>query len=391
MTHAPSAVAVDLPHRPHRVHIGQYLLVRLGEMLAEHMRPRRAFVVYDEALPDEIVVNATRSLAHHNFVVSSCGVRADETRKTLDTAHRVLQDVAETRHERDEPIVSLGGGIVSDLAGFVAAVYRRGVPAVHCPTTLLAMVDAAVGGKTGVNLETESGLRKNLVGAVWQPLAVFADVTTLASLPERDLRAGLAECVKHAMLGADAGQPDLFDWTVANVGRVLSREPDALTELIERNVRVKAHVVAQDEREERAESESGRLSRMVLNLGHTFAHAIETIAHLSPDGRPEHAPLHHGEAVALGLVAASVCGGALGATDPSVTADVRSALERAGLPTSVAGLPPTGHIVDLMRHDKKVSGGRMRIIVPAARGHVRVVNDPPIECVEAGIEAIREG
>lgn len=383
------SIPVPLADRPYEVLVGPRLLVRLGEILAERMSPRRVFVVFDEGLPQEMLVDATRALAHHNFVVSSAGVRAVETEKTLDAAGRILEDLVESRHERNDPVISLGGGVTGDIAGFVAAVYRRGVPVIHCPTTLLSMVDASVGGKTGVNLRTESGLRKNMAGAIWQPSLVLADTRALDTLPDRQLRAGLAECVKHGLLSADAGDPDLLAWTTQHAAGALHRDAATLQELISRNVRIKAHVVAQDEREESDGQSNGASSRMLLNLGHTFAHAIETMPQLSPDGRPEHTPLQHGEAVALGLVGACACGEALGLTDADVLPALLEALRRAGLPTSVRDLPSTERVVEAMGHDKKVASGKLRVIVPTALGRARVIVDPDRDAVAAGVNAMR--
>ena len=394
---AGRVVRVPLADRAYDIRVGPGLLERLGEHAASLFppvggRPNRVFLVYDAGLPDEHVVAASRSLAHQGFRVSAASVQPHEPQKTLGTLARLLVDMAESRHERGEPVIALGGGVTGDVSGFLAAVYRRGVPVIQVPTTLLAMVDASVGGKTGVNLLTEVGLLKNVVGVFHQPALVLADTSVLRTLPDRHIAAGLAECIKHGLLGADFGEPALLEWTLASMPTLLKREDVALAELVARNTAVKAAVVAGDEREEAPPEGvpgTGKPGRAVLNLGHTFAHAIETLHHLSPTGRREDAPLHHGEAVGLGLLAASVAGVALGRTDQSLPERVRAGLQAAGLPVSVAGLPPSGTIVDRMLEDKKVHAGRLRLVIPTTPGRATVVHDPPEPAVLAGVDAIR--
>ncbi len=324
--------------------------------------------------------------------MGSIGVVPSEHAKSLATLERVLRAMAASRMERDCVVVGLGGGVVTDLAGFAAAVYQRGVPVVQAPTTLLAMVDASVGGKTGVNLKVGRHLRKNLVGAFHQPRLVVADVGALASLPGREFACGLAECVKHGMLGRTAGGPgkDLLAWTEANLERVLDREEAALIELVRRNVAVKAAVVGGDEREERSGG-----GRAILNLGHTFGHAMETLPKVrgvSGAGRQSRSPgLKHGEAVGLGLLAATATAECLGMVDATLRARIEGLLRRIGLPTRVAGLPDDRVLHERMLGDKKVRGGRLRLVLPAGVGVVRVVDAPPDGAVRVGWRAIRAG
>lgn len=383
MAEQTATVTVDLPGGVYDALIGSGLLVDLGRFIAERLGPRRAMLVFDEGLPGEYVVEASRSLAHFGFQVSSAPVRADEAHKTLETAHRVLVATAESRHERGDPVVALGGGVTGDVAGFVAAVYRRGVPLVQVPTTLLSMVDASVGGKTGVNLLTDEGLLKNMVGAFHQPSLVVADVQTLRTLPDRAMRAGLAECVKHGLISAQFDDPELLRETVEMSEGAMARDADALRALVSRHVALKARVVSQDERETTG-------ARALLNLGHTFAHAIEPLGHLSPDGKASSAPLLHGEAVALGLVAAASAGAAIGATTEETWRAVRGAVERLGLPTRVKDLPHDDALMRAVLHDKKTAGGKARIIVPTEPGRAKVVEDPPARALREGFGAIRD-
>jgi 3-dehydroquinate synthetase len=311
MISAEPRVRVELGARGYDVVAGVGILDRLGALVIKSgagRRGGRAMLISDEGLPRTTVAAAMRSLAQADLDVSHLRLPATEADKSLATAHKIVLEMARARMDRSEPLITLGGGIIGDLAGFAAAIYRRGVPVVQCPTTLLSMVDASVGGKTGVNLAVGEGpgsLKKNMVGAFHQPRLVAADVDTLTSLADRPFRAGLAECIKHGMIAGDWGDPGLLDWTIQAIPAALARDSATLTELVMRNVAVKAAVVGRDEREEAPQG-----GRALLNLGHTFAHAIETLPSLSPDGDLNKAPLQHGEAVALGLVAAARCAAA---------------------------------------------------------------------------------
>ncbi len=356
--------------------------------------PTRLALIADAGLPPQLVADVEARLARLG-PVSTLTLEVDEQRKSLATLERVLANLARAGLERSGGVVvALGGGIVGDIAGFAAATYRRGVRVVQCPTTLLAMVDAAVGGKTGVNLvvpadpaaPAPAALRKNFVGAFHQPQLVIADVRALDSLPPRELRCGLAECFKHGLISADLGDPGLFDWTDRAASAIATpgaASPATLVELVARNVAIKAAIVAADEREE---APGGR---MLLNLGHTFAHAIEPLAGVSPTADPADAPLRHGEAVALGLVAASALSASLGLASPALLDRVRAALARAGLPTAVAGLPQSAQIRAAMAHDKKSTGGRMRLVAPLDGARATIIDEPGPEHIDRALDAIR--
>jgi len=386
------SVRVDLAERGYDVLVGEGTLGSLGGEIRARLGdvPGRAFLVADTGLPGETIESASASIEAADFQVTLATLTPTEKDKSIETVHRLLRELAATGQDRSEPVVALGGGIVGDVAGFVAASYRRGVPVVQCPTTLLAMVDASVGGKTGVNLTAEVGgqdrLLKNLVGAFHQPALVMADTWVLDSLDDRFFRAGLAECVKHGLIartvGADAG---LLGWIEESAGAILARDHGVLVELVARNVALKAGVVAGEERE----SADATAGRALLILGHTFGHAIETIPTLAPTGDADDAPLHHGEAIALGLVAAAAAGEALGETPANIRPRIERVLGALGLPTRVAGLPSSGSIAAAMGHDKKVVGGTLRIIVPGADSTARIVRGPTEDVLFAGIDAIR--
>jgi 3-dehydroquinate synthase len=378
---------VRLGERSYDIAIGPGLLGGLGERVAAALgeTPARCLLAVDEGLPGAVIAGAQRALESAGVRPLRFGMAAAEQAKTLERLAPLLSFMAEHRLERAEPVVALGGGIVGDLAGFAAAIYRRGIPFVQCPTTLLAMVDASVGGKTGANLAGSGGeLLKNMVGAFHQPRAVVIDSNALASLPDRFFRSGLAECIKHGMIAAEWNDPSLLDWTGTHMGGIVQRDPALLAELITRNVRVKAAVVERDEREER-----GQGGRALLNLGHTFAHAIETIPTIAPDGDPAHAPLHHGEAVALGLLAATVTAESTGRCPAGLVSRVTDLAMRAGLPSRVAGLPADNELLVRMAHDKKSRGGRLRLVLPVGLGRAAVFDDVAERDIRAGLGAIR--
>ena len=260
--------------------------------------------------------------------------------------------------------MALAGGVVGDMAGFAAASFLRGMPFVQCPTSLLAMVDSSVGGKTGVNLPQG----KNLVGAFHQPSVVVADPEVLGTLPERELRCGLAECIKHGVI-RDAG---LVDFIEANAAELLAVDVHTVGELVRRNVEIKAAVVMEDEREAGV--------RAHLNLGHTFGHAIEATA--------GYGEILHGEAVGLGLVAAARCSQAAGHCEADVEERVIRAAGAVGLATRTK-LPSDQRLLAAMQHDKKVIDDRIRLVLPHAVGHVEIHADTPEACVRAGWSAIR--
>lgn len=365
-------VPIQLAGRGHEycVHIGPGLLGSVASMIAgAYPRPGRVCVVADAAVVSPYARPLVESLRAAGFDAAISTCVADEHEKTIATVERVCRDCAAHHLERGEPIIAIGGGVVGDVAGYVAASYKRGVPFYNIPTTLLSMVDASVGGKTGVNLEVDSStMIKNAVGAFHQPNAVFADPRVLQSLDARVLRSGLAECIKHAIIG----DPEMLAWITRHGASFETVPVEDQSKFIQANVSIKASVVQQDERESRL--------RMVLNLGHTFAHAVETIDALD---------LMHGEAVAVGLIAAAEAGVSLGLTDRTTVDAIRSAVAVTGLPVSLADLPADDVLIDRMRQDKKVGGGRIRLVIPRAVGDVEIVDDADEAAIAAGWNAVR--
>ena len=273
-----------------------------------------------------------------------------EVHKTLANIARMLDVLIANRFARDCCVVALGGGVVGDMAGFAAACYQRGVAFVQVPTTLLAQVDSSVGGKTGVN--HPGG--KNLIGAFHQPAAVFADTDTLATLPDRELRAGLAEVIKYGLIV----DREFFDWLEANAAKLLARDTGALTHAIKRSCEIKADIVARDEREQG--------DRALLNLGHTFGHAIESATNYST--------WLHGEAVGAGMLLAADLSQRLGWVSNADVARVEKLLRAFGLRTDVSELP-AGTLAEKMKIDKKVAAGRIRLVLLKAIGKSVVTGD----------------
>ncbi len=390
-------VEVNLPRRTYEVRVGCGALggVALTARSIAGAQASRVFLVIDTGVPEAFGQQLRDELELQGLSVCVARVTPSEKIKSIETYHRLLVEMASTGHTRVDPVIALGGGVVGDLAGFVAASYQRGVAMIQCPTTLLSMVDASVGGKTGMNLVVEDDLGeptllKNLVGAFHQPRLVVADMAVLASLDPRHRRAGLAECVKHGMICAGIGDDahaGLMDWMIEEIEGIQSFDDSTIEELVARNVALKASVVAVDEHESIDAKAEGR---MLLNFGHTFGHAIETIEGVSPDADDlSLAPLHHGEAVSLGMVAACHSAESMGLCDGSVGAELVSMLEAIGLPTRVGGLPTSDEILERMRRDKKTAGDSLRVILPVGRGKCEIVDGPEERCIAVGIDAIR--
>jgi len=344
------------------LHLGPGLIDRLGELWPDR-RPGEAVLLVSDGNVPELARRARAALQGAGLRVISASVPPGEGSKSLAQVERLCRLGAEAGLRRADAVVALGGGVVGDLAGFVAASYQRGVRLVQVPTTLLAMVDSSLGGKTGVDLPEG----KNYVGAIWQPAMVVMDTDALASLPARQLACGFAEVVKYGLLDS----PGLFQ--VVEEWPQLPGPADALAALIRRCADHKLAVVAQDERE------TGM--RASLNLGHSVGHGIEAAA--------GYERYHHGEAVALGLLAALRLSEQTVGLDPGWRARTRDLLARHGLPTRLAGEVPTAAILEAMGRDKKADVGALNMVMIAAPGDVRLRVSPPRELVVAAIEELR--
>ncbi|MEO1007944.1 MAG: 3-dehydroquinate synthase family protein [Planctomycetota bacterium] len=384
----PRRVEVATPQARYDVLIGHGLLDELGTLAHERLGPLRAACVFEDlGVPAGLRDAAAESLG--GAAVGRYDFALDERSKSIETWSAMLAALAERRIERaGDAVFAIGGGILGDVAGFAAAAYRRGVPIVQCPTTLLAMVDASVGGKTGVNLRhaTDGGetLLKNFVGAFHQPALVVADVDALRSLGDRDLACGLAECIKHTLIAPATDGPASLGWLLDHADEIRGRSPAVLADLVSAHVSIKARVVAGDERERATGNEPGRRA---LNLGHTFAHAIEALDAVRVDGDGGRDHPRHGEAVGLGLIAATRLAEILDAAPPQRREEVEHALRSVGLPTRLAEAPSADALIDAMHQDKKAAGGVLRLVVPTAGG-VRIADAPPADALERAWAAV---
>jgi len=330
----------------------------VGQEAKAASRSPSAFLLTDTNVAEPYLGAAMASLRGAGLSAEAATVPAGEASKTLAQAGDLYDRMLKAGLDRGSVVVGLGGGVITDLAGFVAATYMRGVAWVAVSTSLLGQVDASVGGKTGVD-HPEC---KNLIGAFHQPAAVLADVSTLATLPDEDLRTGLAEVVKHAMI-RDA---DLMRRLEADAEALLARDPAVLEDVVAQNVRIKSEVVSADERE-------GGLRR-ILNYGHTIGHALESLA--MDTGAPlGGAPVTHGRAVAVGMVAEAHIAERRGLLSADAAKRQRDLLARFGLPVVLDEPLDAERCLAIMRHDKKAEAGRLRFVLPEAVGSVRQADD----------------
>lgn len=347
--------------------LGRGLLAELGRLLAARRRATQAVIVTDRNVQPHAEA-AADALAGSQIDCDIVLLEPGEQEKSPPRLVELWEALLELGADRRTLVVAVGGGVIGDLAGFAAATYARGLPLVQAPTSLLAQVDSSVGGKVAVNLSTA----KNQAGAFWQPTLVVADLDTLATLPPREHRAGLAEVAKYG-LALDADFCAFLESSAAALLRVDSPE---LQRAIARSCRLKADVVERDEREE-----SGL--RAALNYGHTFAHAVETVS-----GYGAHL---HGEAVAMGMQCAARLARALGRIDESFVARQTALLAALELPTELPGELAADDLLAAMRHDKKVAHGRLRFVLPTRLGHVELVDDVPEREVLRAIKSAGRG
>ena len=356
-------VTVALPGAPYDVEVGDGVLTRVGEHLAGR---RKVAVVSQAGVADwhaPVLLAALQSAGAETdlFLVDD-----GEDAKTLATVDDLCRRFAAWGLLRNDAVVALGGGVVGDTAGLVASLYHRGVTVVQAPTTLLAQVDAAIGGKTAVNLPEG----KNLVGAFHQPAVVVADVATLATLPPREFRAGLGEVAKYALMPEGARVAELV---ASDARAIVAREPAVLTELVAACATIKAQIVAAD-----PEERTGL--RAKLNLGHTLGHALESVGGYE---------LLHGEAVAVGLVFAGALAGALERVDDDAVQHHRNVVSALDLPTAVPGDPDVDALLDAMRRDKKSVGG-LSFVLPGSLG-LETVHDPDRRAIDVAFRAVGVG
>ena len=341
-------LTVDLGNRGYPIHIGAGLYTQ-ARLIPEKLLAGKAVVITNETVAPLYLEPLLAALRTRGASVIPIVLPDGEAHKNWETLNKIYDSLLSHRCERKTPLIALGGGVIGDLTGFAAATYQRGVPFIQIPTTLLAQVDSAVGGKTAIN----HPLGKNMIGAFYQPQVVIADMDTLRTLPPRELAAGLAEVIKYGFIR----DPEFLDWLEKNIDRLTALEPEALAFAVERSCKNKAEVVAGDERE------TG--DRALLNFGHTFGHAIEA--------GMGYGVWLHGEAVAAGMVMAARFSEKLGLINKVDVQRVAEILVRARLPVAAPDLGADRYL-DLMGHDKKVEGGKIKFILLKKPGEAFITN-----------------
>jgi len=363
VAHEVKIMRVELADRSYDIGIGSGNLAGLAAFLRERSHSSHAVIVTDSNV-DQLYADALGDqLADEEWEVHLLVFEAGERSKLPEVACDLWETMLEEGADRQSTVVAVGGGVVGDLAGFVAATFARGLEFFQVPTTLLAQVDSSVGGKVGINLPGA----KNMVGAFWQPRGVLIDVDVLTSLSEREYRAGLAEVVKYGVI-LDA---EFFAYLEQNAAAINARDAGVLPYIVERCCRLKADVVEADERETTG-------LRSVLNYGHTFAHAFEAAG--------EYDQLLHGEAVSVGMMCAARLAEKTGRVDAAFVKRQQKLLAELGLPLEVPAFDPD-ELLDLMRRDKKVDDGKLRFVLPDRIGHVELVKDVPTDDVLAALDA----
>jgi 3-dehydroquinate synthase len=360
-----SKTAVSFGGRRYRVLVGEGLLKQLGPRLRQHLRRKTCAIISDDKVALLFADRIKLSLTSAGFRPILITVPAGEKSKTLEQVGAICDQMIAAGLDRQSFVVGLGGGVVGDISGFVAAIYHRGIPHVQIPTTLLAMVDSSIGGKTGVN--TRDG--KNLIGAVHHPSLVIDDLDVLKSLPKREFNQGSAEIIKHAII-ADAKMFGALQSWQAGEGPALPRK---LSGLIRRNIQIKSTIVAKDERDRTGE-------RAILNFGHTVGHAIERAG--------DYRKFLHGEALSLGIVAACAISTRRAGLAPEQRDAIVGLLAQFELPTRLPKNFPRNKIVDALAHDKKFEGGKVRFVVTPRIGSAQVSEDVTLENIREAIEAL---
>jgi len=342
-------VDVRLGKSSYEIHIGPGILSGVGNQLKESGFSDKLIIITNPVVNRLYGEALEQNLTREGFKVAILQVPDGEEQKSLETAGRLYHELSNLYAERTTPILALGGGVIGDLAGFVAATYLRGVPLIQVPTTLLAQVDSSIGGKVAVN----HGQLKNEIGAFYQPRLVVSDINTLRTLPPKELANGLAEVIKSAVVWDE----EFFTYLEANLDRIKSRDNRVLEETVFRPAKIKAEIVEKDE---------GDLGlRNILNYGHTIGHAIESAAGFK---------VGHGEAVAIGMLVAARISNRLGILDISETTRLRSLIRRANLTAETPNLE-LDKIIQAVRHDKKILGGRVRFVLPRAIGDVFITDE----------------
>jgi len=349
-------VKVRLDTNSYVIHIGSGLLMQTGQQLKEIGFSDKLVIITNPIVKSLYGDNLKQNLIAEGFKIAILQVPDGEEQKSLEVAGRLYSELTDFYAERMTPILALGGGVIGDLAGFVAATYLRGVPLVQIPTTLLAQVDSSIGGKVAVN----HGQLKNKIGAFYQPRLVISDISTLRTLPTKVLINGLAEVIKSAVIG----DTELFAFLEKNLDKVKSLDEGALEEVVSQSARIKAEIVEKDEKDLGL--------RSILNYGHTVGHAIESTSDFK---------VEHGEAVAIGMLAAARISNKMGILDKNELIRLKKVIQRAGLPTQMPNLE-VEKLIQTMEHDKKVLRSKIRFVLPESIGSVFITDEVSLSLVE---------
>jgi 3-dehydroquinate synthase len=352
-------IRVRLGRRSYNIRIGTGLLTQVGPMLKEMGCADKAVIITDPTVKKLYGHSLKRSLTASGFKVALLEVPEGEEQKSLETAGRLYNELTEFYAERATPILALGGGVIGDLAGFVAATYMRGVPLVQIPTTLLAQGDSSIGGKVAVN----HGLLKNKIGAFYHPRLTISDISTLKTLSPRELSDGLAEIIKHGVI-LDG---EFFSYLEENLDKIKSLDERVLERVISRSAKIKAGVVEKDE------LDLGL--RNILNYGHTVGHAIESVSELK---------VWHGEAVAIGMLAEARISNRLGILTEDEVARIKNLIAQAGLPTELPSLE-LEKLIQAMKHDKKILQGKLKFALPKSIGEAFITDEVSPSLIEKAL------
>lgn len=345
---------INLGKRSYDILLGSGLLGKLGECLSRIVKPSRIVLITHPPLFKIYGDKVLSGFKDQGWTADLIEVEEGETSKTLGQAEKIFDRLLDLKCDRKSVLIALGGGVIGDLVGFVAATFQRGVPFVQVPTTLLSQVDSSVGGKTAVNHPKG----KNMIGAFYQPCLVLADLDTLQTLPQKEFRAGLAEIIKYGVISDSS----LFEYLEKNVEKILQLDKKCLEYIIKTSCSIKAEVVEKDELENHY--------RMILNFGHTLGHAIEALTHYSK--------FIHGEAVAIGMVYAAKLSQKLGKCQEGIPRRLDRLVRKFGLPADLPDLHSKA-IIESLYHDKKTMNHKIKFILVKEIGIVEIVDDIPEE------------
>jgi 3-dehydroquinate synthase len=349
-------IRVNLAQNGYDIYIGADLLTQVGWFLKELGFNDKVVIVTDPIVKNLYALSLRQSLTGNEFKSVILEIPEGEEFKSLDTAERLYEELTDFEAERSTPIMALGGGVIGDTAGFVAATYMRGVPFMQLPTTLLAQVDSSIGGKVAVNF----GQLKNIIGAFYQPKIVVSDITTLQTLPPAEIINGLGEVIKYAIIKGE----NFFTYLEEHLDQIMSLDKKSLEYIVVASAQIKAEIVAKDEKDEGL--------RNLLNFGHTIGHAVESVTNFG---------VSHGQAIAIGMLSASIIAKESGILESAAVARIRKLLKRAGFMVKIPNVE-TSKIIEAMTHDKKVAGGKIRFILPRGIGDVFVTDEVDLKILE---------